>query len=182
MDILEFVQRSEWPVLIGGALWYFRRPLYQLVDRVRPTKVSAWGVSIELDKVEALTVETRAATEQELPKLEKPKSTGDLLTFHVDEYEHPQMVVLKSWSALEAELYRAYGKSRPPGVMRVMEQVAKELGLTSNEVEAIRELRSVRNRVAHLIGYPLSQEDAQRYSALARDLILRIRTLKPTDN
>lgn len=188
MDILEFLQRSEWPIVVGGTLWYFRTPLARLLDHLRPTKISALGVSLELalDKAEALTEETRGLAEEQAPRqLEKPQGSGTLLTFQLPEYEHPQLVVLKSWSALESEIYRASGKSEPtPGIpswvpMRVMEQIARDIGLTHDEFEAIRELRKVRNRVAHEIEFPLSRAEAMRFVEITRDLILRIRALKP---
>ncbi|MGC2778068.1 MAG: hypothetical protein WA418_20770 [Bradyrhizobium sp.] len=179
MDILEFIQRSEWPVVAIMAIAVFRRPLTRLIERVRPTKLSAWGVSVELDEVEALTAETRAIAKDEAPK-QADKPLRDLLVFQPAEYDHPQLVILKAWTALENAIYRAAGKDGPtPGVpswipMRVMEAASKKLGLTSNELLAIRELRNVRNRVADEIDFPVTRADAIRFVELSRDLIVRI--------
>lgn len=179
VDVLEFIQRSEWPVVALVAITVLHKPIARLIDRVRPTKFSAWGISVELDKVEVLTEETRAITKDEAPRqLERPRS--DVLTFGTEDYDHPQLVILKSWTALERALYRASGKvevspSMPQWISaRDMEMVAKELGLTRNELDAIRELRNVRNRVAHEIDFPVTSADAVRFAELSRDLVVRI--------
>lgn len=188
MDMLEFLQRSEWPVLIGGALWYFRKPLYRLLDYIRPTKVSAWGVSIELalEKAEALTAATRAETKDEQPKqLGTQKTRDHQFQLEADELRHPQLVVLTEWNTLEAAIYNAAERGRfaPPRVgylaMRQLETMAKEVGFTLSEIEAIKELRKVRNRVAHELDFPLSKADAVRFSELVRGLISRLRSLEP---
>ena len=129
----------------------------------------------------------RALTKEEAPKqLEKlHQPSGDILFFQIEDYDHPQIIILKAWNALESELYLAIGKlqsaKRLPSwiSMRVIEKGAVDLGMTPNEIEAIRELRKVRNRVTHEIDFPVSAEEAMRFSDLSRDLILRIRTLKP---
>jgi predicted ATPase len=59
-----------------------------------------------------------------------------------------------------------------------MEDAAKVLGMTHNEIEAIRELRKLRNGVAHSIEFSLTRADAIRFSEIADDLILRIWQLK----
>jgi hypothetical protein len=184
MEILDFVARSEWPLVALVAIAVFRKPLTRLLDRVRPTKVSAWGISVELDKVEVLTEETRAIAKEEAPKrLEKPRD--DLLHFQVEEYDHPQLVILKAWTALEHAIYRASGKSAltpgmPPWLpVRTMESIFRELGLTTNEVDALRELRKIRNRVAHEIDFPVTRPDAIRFTDLSNDLITRLQLKKP---
>jgi hypothetical protein len=186
MDVLEFLQRSEWPLLIGGAFWYFRKPLYRLLDHIRPTKVSALGVSIDLalDRAETLTVETRALTEAESPNQPGTQRVGDELRLEEDNAKHPQLVVLMSWAELQDALYRAAAEPTTPRVpqwvtVRNIERIANELGLTRSEIEAIKELRKVRNRVADEIDFPLSRAEAVRFAELSRDLILRLQTLKP---
>jgi hypothetical protein len=67
VDFLEFVQRSEWPIIVGATLWIVRRPLVNLFERLNPTKVDAWGFSAEfektLNKIDALTpAQPKAAT------------------------------------------------------------------------------------------------------------------------
>ncbi|HEY1720917.1 MAG TPA: hypothetical protein VGG27_06705 [Magnetospirillaceae bacterium] len=59
MDWLEFIANSEWPIVAGAALVIERRPIARMIDRVNPTKLGAWGLNAEfervMDKVEVLT-------------------------------------------------------------------------------------------------------------------------------
>jgi hypothetical protein len=78
MDFFEFVQKSEWPVLVGGVIWYFREPIKQLLTELRLTKFAPWGLSAEferrLDKVEDLTETTRELADK-APKKPRARST-----------------------------------------------------------------------------------------------------------
>jgi hypothetical protein len=83
---------------------------------------------------------------------------------------------------LEAEVDKASGLTSTPGAFKYpweLETAVSLIGLTAHEVEAVKQLRNVRNRVAHEIDFPLSLADAVRFYELARDLIVRIRTLRP---
>jgi hypothetical protein len=100
MDFWEFLARSEWPIVIGGTIWLLRRSFQDMLSRVTPTKVDAFGFKAEfertLDKVEQLT----APTDQ------KPAQIEDLLL------ASPEAVILDSWRQLEAEV-RAKGPTGP---------------------------------------------------------------------
>jgi hypothetical protein len=180
MDVLEFLQRSEWPVLVGGVIWYFRKPIKHLLSEIRITKFAAWGLSAEfekrLDKVEDLTETTRQLTDKEPRQLETPRSIDKtLLGFQSDDV--PPIIILRAWSLLESELRSASSKlsiSGQPWTPRKMEEAARVLGMTHNEIEAMRELRKLRNQVAHSIDYSLTRADAIRFSEIADDLTLRI--------
>jgi hypothetical protein len=180
MDILEFLQKSEWPVLVGGVIWYFREPIKRLLTELRLTKFAAWGLTAEfekrLDKVEDLTETTRKLTDEAPKRLEIQRSTNNAsLGFQLE--DSPQLIILKAWNHLQAELAAASDKPYPPKrswAPRAMEDAAKALGMTHNEIEAMRELRNLRNQVAHSIEFSPSRADAIRYSEIADNLILRI--------
>ena len=81
MDVLEFLAASEWPLVAGLALWFLRRPLMRMADRVNPTKLDAWGLKAEfaeaLDKVETLIPPTPRASS---PALADQPPGGPMLT------------------------------------------------------------------------------------------------------
>jgi hypothetical protein len=180
MDILEFLQKSEWPLLVGGALWYFRHPLTRLLNEIRLTKFAAWGLSAEfekrLDKVEDLTETTRQLADEAPSKRETPRSIDKtILGFQSD--DAPPLIILRAWSLLESELRSASDKPSTrdqPWTPRRMEDAARILGMTHNEIEAMRELRKLRNQVAHSIDFSLTRADAIRFSEIADDLTVRV--------
>jgi len=182
MDILEFLQKSEWPVLVGGVIWYFRKPITRLLSEIRLTKFAAWGLSAEfekrLDRAEALTEPTRKLASETPKQLDNVRSIGkNLLSFRSN--ENPQIHILTAWNLLEAELRNAVEKRSPTSVQPrsrplKIEDFARKLGLTNDETEALRELRKIRNQVAHRIDFLVTPEDAVRFTQIAEDLILRI--------
>ena len=50
MDLLTFIAKSEWPAVIGGALFYYRDPLGKLIERVRFKNVKVFGIETELEQ------------------------------------------------------------------------------------------------------------------------------------
>lgn len=71
MDWLEFIQKSEWPLVVGGSLILFRKPISELLRGLRPIKLKAFGVDAEfetrLQKAEELTASVPAGSEAALP-------------------------------------------------------------------------------------------------------------------
>jgi hypothetical protein len=41
VDVLEFLSRSEWPLVVAGTLWIVRRPLRAALERITLTKGAA---------------------------------------------------------------------------------------------------------------------------------------------
>lgn len=177
MDVWEFVQRSEWPVLIGGVLWYFRKPLTRVIDHLRPTKVSGFGLSAEfaIKEAEELTEETRAA-------LASDKSLEQVLARSLRSIaiEPPNVVVTSAWFALEEAFVRATGldKPRPDWLTaRAIVEKGTALGLTPNELAAMNELRTFTIPLIHGQETTVTPDTAQRFANVAHDLTTRIMIL-----
>jgi hypothetical protein len=182
MDIFEFLQKSEWPILVGGVILYFRKPLTGLVAGLHLTKFNAWGLTAEfekrLDKVEALTEPTRQITQDEAPKQVGHARTTDK-AYIGPETKSPQYIILRSWSRLEA-LLRGESEARVGKILtspRRIEERARLIGLTDDEIDALLELRKMRNQIAHSIEFNVSLQDAARFANVAESLRQRIEAL-----
>jgi hypothetical protein len=164
MDFWEFVARSEWPIVVGGAIWLLRRPLQDMLSRVTPTKVDAFGLKAEfertLDKVEQLT----APTDQ------RPAQIDDVLP------ASPEAVILDSWRQLEnAVREKLPSKGRNILVPPKATELERQLNLSEDEIAAYQSLRKMRNQVAHE-NAPVSREDAIRFKEAAQRLLQRFVT------
>jgi hypothetical protein len=188
VDILDFLARSEWPLVAGVALWLIRAPLIRMLDRVNPTKVDAWGFKAEfertLTKVEALTpaseeeekaalsaLEGKGASEP-LPPPPPPREPTALAP--------PEVTILESWRRIES-LMRQMSDAQHPRISarfwnppRKIDEAARELGLSDDEIAALMELRKLRNQVAHSIDAPVTPEDAARFQIVTERLLGRM--------
>jgi hypothetical protein len=187
VDILELIARSEWPVVVGGALLLFRRPIRDLIGRINLTKIDAWGLKAEfekgLDKVDTLTPPKeekptpKIAMDEKLPS-EEPKSTLARLRAKAPS---PEAIVLDAWSWLEADIRAMIDAIRPSqiGDLRIpplkIDEAARELGLTEDEVQSLMTLRKLRNSVAHSTETLVTWEDAMRFKEATERLLARMR-------
>ena len=208
MDILEFLARSEWPIVALVAVLVIRKPLGRMVDRVNPKKVDAWGFKAEfekrLEKAELLVppqgksigkssnnihriVGTTSADDA---GLSLSSSSNETLTWSsggvsidapasirmrynpVD--ASPEMAILTAWNQVEkairdAGIKRGVESAKPWTSWRVIEEMARRVQLGPDEISALKELRDLRNHVAHTtdIG-SVTPLDAKRYIDVAQ--------------
>ncbi|MGC2224043.1 MAG: hypothetical protein WA624_17685 [Methylocella sp.] len=57
-----------------------------------------------------------------------------------------------------------------------IDQAARELGLTDDEVESLMTLRKLRNAVAHSAGTALTWDEAMRFKQATERLLARMKT------
>lgn len=184
MDVLDLIARSEWPLVVGGALLIFRKPIYELLTRINITKIDAWGFKAEFEK-ELNKVDTLLPPKEETPS---PKiAMGERITEPTKKVsvprkeQSPEAVVLASWSILESDMRAMLDAIRPTQVgslhvppLRIQE-IARRLGLSDDEIESLLTLRSLRNKVAHSAEAQISWEDAMRFKEATERLLAAMR-------
>lgn len=191
MDIVELIARSEWPVVVGGALLLFRRPVRELIARINLTKLDAWGLKAEfergLDKVEELAPTKEEAKADERVKIEfhnkSSTTTGWAAGLRPFLYENvsPEAIVLDTWSRFEADLRAMTDAlpSRDAGAPRTLplriERTGKEFGLSDEEIESIMVLRRLRNKIAHSADGSLTWDDADRFRHAVDRLLAKMK-------
>jgi hypothetical protein len=188
VDILEFLARSEWPLIVGGAILLFRRPIQELIARTNVTKVDAWGLKAEfekgLDKVETLTPPREEKPKPKIAMDEKiPSEEPRLLRIpHHGKAASPEAVVLDVWSWLEADMRAMIDAIRPRNVGTLLipplkiDEAARELGLSDDDVESLMTLRRLRNKVAHSTETLLTWDDAERFREATVRLLAQMKT------
>jgi len=164
MDFWEFLARSEWPLVVGGALLVFREAIRRKLDST--VKASGLGVSLEFSEAIAKAEALVADSSTSIP-------LGDKAT--------PEMIILEAWRHLAHQISRAQGGQSAttwlwnPSRFR---GAAGLLGLTDDEVAALIELREIRNRVAHTVGAPISPTEAERFKQVTQRLIQKLTRIK----
>ncbi len=151
-----------------------------MLDRVSPTKVDAWGFKAEFDKVlgkvELLTPSSLSGEGSLRVETEVVRS----LRHELDVARPPELLVLRAWARLEAAMRQISDAEHPHVSARVwnrsqpIDQVARELGFDADEISALRELRELRNRIAHTLDVSVSDEEAARYRAATERFLSRL--------
>jgi hypothetical protein len=108
----------------------------------------------------------------------------------------PEIQVLLAWQRLESEVRRLVDERLKPRtgnaqiqakarnlwhVPHMIESAAKELGLNDDEMAALRELRALRNQIAHSNHPFVMQSDATRFKAIVERLITRMHEGREVD-
>ncbi|NIF55574.1 hypothetical protein F3J19_26380 [Burkholderia sp. Ax-1724] len=182
MDWLTFtskvIEAAAWPITVIVLVFRFSERFGELLGKL--TEISLPGgisgkfeKSLDTAEQVAKTIETPA----ELQVL-SAAANDDVLALNAN----PTGVIMEAWKGLEAvggDLYQASDAtnsdrmlmyvSKHQGVLDVLEQ---ERRIPENEVELLRELRSIRNRAAHSKERP-TPEEAERFVALVRTLELQ---------
>jgi hypothetical protein len=166
MDLWEFLARSEWPVVVAGTLFVFRVPIERKLAST--VKASGLGVSFEfgeaIAKAEALVADPSTST-----------PLGDKAT--------PEMIILDAWRQLVHQITCIQGGQSATAWLWDQSQFNEatgRLGLTDDETAALRELRAIRDRVAHTVGVPITPADAERFKQVTQRLTQRLAQIKAT--
>ena len=190
MDTLELIARSEWPLIVGSALIFFRQPLVALIGCV--AKVEGWGLKAEfkndLDKVDTWTPpstdELKLMNKITIDEKSQVDPLNTWLTSSFLRYTpepSPEAVVLGAWTSLEANMRAMIDAihPRPAGEIsvsrRAFYKAAKEFGLTPDELQSLKTLHNLRDKVAHSTESTLDWDDAVRFQAATERLLIRMK-------
>ena len=173
MDILTLLSNSLWPIVALVALWVVNEPLKNMISRINPTKLDAWGLKAEfkdrLDKVEMLSLEQ---TSVELDTILIEHKNDDIIILE----KSPETKILRAWNRLAKSLLRdKFGVRRTEANINWttdnwIKHLAEDLALTADELAALKELQILRNRVAHSTLISITVHEAERFESVADNL------------
>lgn len=204
MDFLEFLQKSEWPLLVGGAIFLFKKELAELIRDFRIKKVSGPGWNIEtesrlqigqhgLNSVEALprpnserSSEDGTASAPNVPaqslQLElEPSDTPFDTEWYTLPRSTPRTRTLVAYNVLAlyiSNLFREVrGLSPDEPVAAPLVSMASAVGLRPPETGALVELEMIFRDAKRDPNFVMSEGEANRFVAITKQLYLRIRSL-----
>lgn len=171
MSILEFiasvVASVAWPSSVFGCIWLLRHELKKLFPFI--TSLKAPGVEITLDRqVSAVKELADAAIPDSQSQIaSESKGAFDVVYRLLD--ISPRSALIESWRLLEQAGYLALGSDidslkphlRSPASFG--EALRKAGRLTSEEMNIIMKLRTLRNQAAHLQELQIDEDTARDY-------------------
>jgi hypothetical protein len=191
MDLFELIAHTEWPLVVGGALVLFQRPLVKLIGRINSTKVEALGVKAEfemgLEEVESLTPPSTEELKQ--ITIDHHQRQGEHVALPIEKSSwssytpepSPEATVLGAWTWLEVNTRAMIEAIHPRNYRsdifesRRLYEAAREFGLTEDEIKSLRTLHELRNKVAHCAESILTWDDAIRFKGATERLVARMK-------
>jgi hypothetical protein len=181
MSILEFVatvvEALAWPIVLFATVIVLKRPLHNLIDRMRAVRTPNGSVEFGERLAEA---ESKVDNLLESPELQDsidqvPQSDYDLPIDTAENSPDPSNTVLAAWERLHERLMKLHAATTPSSkptrdVNRVLQDL-RRVGLVNQYfVESVQALRDLRNSVAHATATP-TEGSAATYRAQVSELI-----------
>lgn len=176
--IASMVGSLAWPVVVALVFLAFKGELIKIIQRVARLKYK--DLELDFDKVKQHAKALNLKSEQEAPILTSPVFTSleDQILDAVE--KAPSAAILLAWSALETAVASAVSRlglsagissHRPP--LQNIEALVRGQVLSRNHEHLLREMRSLRNKIAHgdEVLHSISQTRALDYATAALDLI-----------
>jgi hypothetical protein len=162
MNVLSFtaslIASLSWPAVAIAAMLLFRRPLANLIARIRSYK--GMGQEVEFGELLAVAeesakqaIETAAKTTGKSAEAEEMQ--GELSPLIQAAESNPSYVIIRAWEDVQASLADLAGIVFPGRAVRgfpsrlISDLESQDIGLPHKYFETVREFRDLRNRVAH---------------------------------
>ncbi len=189
MDIYQFISSFKWPVVVLVALFIFRGPLIQFMQRMKGGKFGGWGISaeVELDKFDILVPpktedEKLAVTVRETKEaLTKPSSDDTFYSPTAKYFEPntPEILIFRFWNQFEKAIREKVERSVPrearaPNEIWNIQGAARKLGFSDNEIDSLVVLQNLRNVIVHSEAAKVTWDDAFRFQAATQRLMQRM--------
>jgi hypothetical protein len=167
-----------WPLVVAGALVFFRKPLTELVSRVRHYEGLGQSVDFGPGLAEAEDSVDKAVEGVQAPENQAEIEPSPLVR---EAEANPSFVVLQAWEQLSGAIADIVGAALPGrtgsrNVAAALNELRKRELVSSDFANAVTELRVLRNQVAHGQSKPTPgeavayTESAQVLAVIARNI------------
>jgi len=174
MEILaSLIDSLAWPVTVLAIFFVLRKPIAERVLFAKSIKYKDFEVTFE-NEINAIVLEAEVSGIDILPPSELIDDTQNLIDIS------PSAAVLQSWKEIEIAARKKVGElliegqERSKAIKRPIEHLSYLGTFIPSTEHTIRELRQLRNQVAHNDDVPLSKEAATKYVALAKTMAQQI--------
>lgn len=163
--IINFVDVIIWPSTILLILWLFRNQLKQLIPLIQRIKYK----DVEIEFTKRLEQVFEDFGELSKTKLIQNSSSSNILKLIEIS---PSSAVMESWKNLELTARKKVKQLLPNGetyqkpLIRPLDYLDYKGAIHSSKASALRELKALRNDVAHTEGIRITKEDALQYAEL----------------
>ena len=170
--IVKIIEALVWPGVVLVAVYLLRKPIIELIPQLKKLKYKELEMEFdhELEALSKKSQESRARVEIEAPKEEEE----DYYLQRVKELS-PRAAIMESWLGLEAtaistaQHFKITPEKKRINFHMAVQALRKKNVLTDQDVANINDLRSLRNKAAHEIDFPITEDEAAKFMEIARD-------------
>ena len=170
--MVKIIEILVWPGTVLISIYLLRKPLIELIPQLKKLKYKELEMEFdrELETLSKKSQESRSRLEVETPKEEE----DDYYIQRVKELS-PRAAIMESWLGLEstaistAQHFKITPEMKRVNFHMAVQALLKSNVLTDQDVANINDLRALRNKAAHEIEFPITEDEAAKFMEIARD-------------
>ncbi|MFM5587823.1 hypothetical protein ACET65_12735 [Aeromonas rivipollensis] len=166
--VVDLVGHLVWPAVVVGALFYFKKDVSKLLQRVKKAKYG----DMEIDLVEAMDEVKGDAIELGIT-IAYPSSVYSLSDLELVQMA-PEWAFLQSWQNIENILITkgADGKRQP--IYKLVKQLQNSDKIDSGLADLILKIYRLRNEIVHVSGIDLTKAEAMEWLGVSKSVSDRL--------
>ncbi|EGR0930950.1 hypothetical protein EIC00_24735 [Vibrio parahaemolyticus] len=166
--VVDLVGHLAWPIVVAGALLYFKKDVAKLLQRVKKAKYG----DIEIDLVEAIDEVKGDAIELGIT-IAYPSSSFSASDLELVQTA-PEWAFLQSWQNIENILITkgADGKRQP--ITKIVRQLQSSEKIDSGLADLILKMYRLRNEIVHVSGIDLTKAEAMEWLGVSKSVSDRL--------
>ena len=169
--LIKIIETLAWPGVVLISVYLLRKPITELIPQLKKLKYKELEMEFnhELEALSKKSQESRARVE-----IEAPKEEEDYYLQQVKEVS-PRAAIMESWLELEAtaistaQHFKITPEKKRINFHMAVQALRKNDVLTDQDIANINDLRALRNKAAHEIDFPITEDEAAKFMEIARD-------------
>lgn len=170
--LARIIEALAWPLTVLLAIFLLRKPLTDLLPHFKRLKYKELELEFEqsLENLRKRSHESRQRHEIDAP-------AEDENDFYLQEVKQlsPRAAILESWIGLEtsavstAQHFKIVQADKRLPFVKILQELLLSGVISEENVAIINELRALRNKAAHEISFPITEDEAAKFMSVARD-------------
>ena len=161
---VELIGHIAWPSVVCGLVYYFRKDLAKLLERIKKAKYG----DFEIDLAEAIEDVKQDALELGIT-IAYPSTAFSESDIQMMQHA-PEWAFLQSWQNIENLLVDKTSKDKRQPIIRVVKKLEDESTIDSGLAELILKIYRLRNEIVHTSEIKLTKTEAMEWLGVSKSV------------
>ncbi|MGF1845625.1 hypothetical protein [Vibrio lentus] len=166
---VELVGHLAWPLVVVGALYYFKQDLVNVLKRLKKAKYG----DLELDLSDAINEVKNDAINAGITIMYSPDS------FEASEMtlmsQAPEWMFMKSWQGIESLLFEQNTDGKRKPISRIVRDLEASQIIEPYLAELILKMYKLRNEIVHTDGLELTRGEIIEWLGISKSVADRLK-------
>lgn len=167
--LVNLIGHLAWPALVASALWYFKKDVAKLLQRIKKAKYG----DIEIDLAEAIDEVKNDAVELGIT-IAYPSSSYSASDLQLVQTT-PEWAFLQSWQTIENILITKGSDGKRQPIAKVVKQLQNIDKIDNGLAELILKMYRLRNEIVHHSGVNLTKTEAMEWLGVSKSIADRLK-------